>query len=72
MYIINCLLYIISLLLNGDFHSYKTRNRCNAYFNKSKFSITSKSFDTVSKKIYNALPENIRNLKTQKPKNLKV
>ena len=69
MYIISCLLYIknnASLLLNGDFHTYQTRNRCNAYLNRNKFSNTSKSFDTVSKKLYNALPQTIRNLDTQK------
>lgn len=51
-----------NLKLNSTNHSYNTRNRNNVYLNKNKYSIIKNSFDSVSRKLFNSLPELIKDL----------
>lgn len=66
MYVLSCLLYVKrivnSFIVNGDFHSYSTRNRHNLYPNKNKYVTIKNSFESVSKKLFNSLPLFVKEL----------
>lgn len=66
MYVLDCLLYVKKNISNlytlSSIHNRNTRNNLNIYQKKCKYSLTQKIFDYMSKKIYNSVPLNIRNL----------
>ena len=60
MYVMDCLLYvkknILDLTTRASIHYYSTRNNSDICLDKCKFSSTQKSFDYMSKKLYNSIP----------------
>lgn len=66
MYILDCVLFVSK---NGDLfedstlnHKYCTRNKANLVSNKYNFSYLQKNVEYSIKKVFNSLPEGIRNL----------
>ena len=66
MYVLACLLYVKLNINNfttrSQLHNYPTRNNYKLNINKCQYSTTQKNFKYTSVKLYNELPEEIRNL----------
>jgi len=66
IYVLNCLLYVkknIQFFTTcNNVHTYSTRQENNLFINYNRFSRTLNSFEVVALKLYNALPNNVKNL----------